>query len=112
MRYALPAATIAALVFVATPALGELRILKSNGEEAVPAEATLTLAGSKTISKGPQRRFTTQQLAAGQVWSGYTIVASVERNGQTLTKEQTIDLKGGETRELTFDFNLDQVASR
>ncbi len=78
----------------------------------VPADAELTLAGSKTISKGARRKFTTKQLAEGQIWSGYTIVASLERNGQTLTKEQTIDLRGGESRQLTFDFELNQVASR
>jgi uncharacterized protein (TIGR03000 family) len=78
----------------------------------VPADAELTLAGSKTMSKGAQRQFTTKQLTEGQVWTGYTIVATLERNGQTFTKEQKIDLRGGESQQITLDFELNQVAAR
>jgi len=78
----------------------------------VPDDAELTLAGSKTLSQGPRRTFSTTQLTAGQTWSDYTVVATLERNGRTLTQERTIDLKGGESQQITFDFELDQVASR
>jgi uncharacterized protein (TIGR03000 family) len=78
----------------------------------VPADAKLVLAGSVTKSKGDERNFTTKRLTDGEVWEGYKVVATVNRDGRDITKAQTIDLKGGEARTLTFDFDQDQVASR
>ena len=42
MRRYLTAAVMAAVVVGASPAFGALTIIKSNGEEALPSEATLT----------------------------------------------------------------------
>ena len=78
----------------------------------LPKDAELVLAGAKTVSKGSERQFTTTKLTAGQVWSDYSVVVSLNRDGRTITKEQTIKLTGGESRKLTFDFDSDQVAAR
>jgi uncharacterized protein (TIGR03000 family) len=78
----------------------------------LPEDATVTLAGSKTTSTGPVRVFSTETLSEGDVWEDYTVQVSVVRNGRTLNKQQTIDLRGGESRELTFDFDQEQVAAR
>jgi uncharacterized protein (TIGR03000 family) len=76
----------------------------------LPADATVELAGSATTSTGPVRSFSTTKLAEGELWSKYTVQVSVERDGRTLTKKQTIDLRGGESRDLDFEFDDSQVA--
>ncbi len=73
----------------------------------VPADAKVYLSGKETSSTGPVREFSTTTLADGASWDNYTI--RVESNGQS--KEQTISLKSGENRELTFDFDAAEVAS-
>ena len=78
----------------------------------VPADAKVTLAGNATASTGEEREFKTTGLAAGQVWNAYDVVVTVERDGQTLTKQQTIDLEGGKTVSLSFDFDSTSVAAR
>jgi uncharacterized protein (TIGR03000 family) len=78
----------------------------------VPADAKVTLAGNATQSEGNQREFKTSGLAAGQVWDGYDVVVTVQRDGQTLSKQQTIDLEGGKTVSLSFDFDQASVATR
>ena len=78
----------------------------------VPADAKVTLAGNATESKGETREFKTTGLAKGQTWNGYDIVVSIERDGRTLTKEQTVDLEGGQDVSLSFDFDETSVAAR
>lgn len=78
----------------------------------LPENATLELAGSQTNSTGAKRSFTTKKLSEGQIWSDYRVVVSVDLGGRTVTKEQTIELRAGESRTLTFDVDADQVASR
>lgn len=76
----------------------------------VPADAQVSLAGTATRSQGKTRSFTTTKLSEGQAWENYTIVASVVRDGETVTKEQSIELHGGQDREISFDFGGDRVA--
>jgi uncharacterized protein (TIGR03000 family) len=76
----------------------------------VPADAKVFLAGQETKADGEVREFTTNRLAAGQRWEGYKVRVELERNGQKLAKEQTIDIEFGELKELTFDFGPTQVA--
>ena len=78
----------------------------------VPTDAKVTLAGNATSSAGEEREFKTNGLAAGEVWADYTVVVTVERDGQTLTKQQSIALEGGKNVELSFDFDAASVASR
>lgn len=74
----------------------------------VPEGASVELAGAKTKASGAERQFATTKLAQGQLWEGYDVVVTV--NG--MTKTQTIDLRGGEHRTLTFDFDSQDVAQR
>lgn len=76
----------------------------------VPADAKVYLSGNETRGNGELRRFSTTKLQAGQQWQDYVVRVEVERNGQALSKEETVSLKGGDARELTFDFDAPQVA--
>jgi uncharacterized protein (TIGR03000 family) len=73
----------------------------------VPADAKVYLSGKETSSTGPVREFSTTTLAEGSSWDNYTV--RVVSQGET--KEQTISLKSGESRELNFDFGTAEVAS-
>jgi len=78
----------------------------------VPADAKVFLAGHETSGQGPVRVFRTSKLRRGTEWSSYTICVSIERNGETVSREQSLTLKAGDTPSLTFDFDAPQVASR
>ena len=79
----------------------------------VPADALVQLAGNDTNRTGENRVFSTKDLAPGQSWSGYTVIASIVRDGKTITREKTIDVDAGSTHELSFDFSSDsRVAAR
>lgn len=74
----------------------------------VPADASVTLAGVPTKQTGEVRQFTTTKLAPGQIWEDYTVVVATERDGQTLREERTIKLTGGQSQELSIDFDSQQ----
>jgi uncharacterized protein (TIGR03000 family) len=76
----------------------------------VPAEAKVTLAGVATKQAGEVREFSTDRLAAGQAWQGYTIHVEVVRDGKTVAQDKQITLTGGAAQELSFDFGGEQVA--
>lgn len=75
----------------------------------VPADAKVFLAGNPTKASGETRTFRTTGLS--NTWQGYTVRVELDRGGRTVTKEEKIDLKAGDTRELNFDFEGDKVAS-
>jgi uncharacterized protein (TIGR03000 family) len=77
----------------------------------VPADAKVALAGEETKLTGEKRVFTTTQLSDGQQWTKYTVQVSIERDGQDVSKQETISLKAGDSKELTFDFESDRIAS-
>jgi uncharacterized protein (TIGR03000 family) len=77
----------------------------------VPADAKVYLAGKETQSTGEEREFTTTRLASGENWNDYTVRVELTRNGQTLSKESTISLIGGQDRDLAIEFDADSVAS-
>ncbi len=77
----------------------------------VPNGAKVYLAGNQTSGKGTVRTFRTKKLADGQAWSDYVVRVVVNENGIDRTKEETITLRAGDQRELTFDFNVDKIAS-
>jgi uncharacterized protein (TIGR03000 family) len=76
----------------------------------VPADAKVYLSGNETRGAGEVRRFSTTKLAAGQQWQDYVVRVEVQRDGRTLSKEETVSLKGGDARELNVDFSAPQVA--
>lgn len=75
----------------------------------VPADAKVTLSGVATKSTGPVRVFSTAKLADGQTWDNYVVHAEITQDGKTVTKEATITLNAGETRDLTIDFDSQPV---
>ena len=58
------------------------------------------------------RQFSTTRLPSGAKWSDYTVRVESEVNGELQTREQTVSLKAGESRDLTIDFSAAQVASK
>jgi uncharacterized protein (TIGR03000 family) len=77
----------------------------------VPSDAKVYLAGNSTKAGGETRVFRTTGLNGGKAWDAYTVRVELERGGRTLTKEETISLKAGQSQELRFDFDGDQIAS-
>jgi uncharacterized protein (TIGR03000 family) len=78
----------------------------------VPAEATVTLAGVATKQTGEVRQFATNKLTAGQVWNDYKVVVEMEKDGQMVREERTLNLTGGQPQELTVNFDSNQIAQR
>jgi uncharacterized protein (TIGR03000 family) len=76
----------------------------------VPADAKVTLGGVATSATGAVRVFSTKSLAPGKEWSNYVIKVSIERDGRTLTKEQSIALKSGDAQTVSIDFDDTKVA--
>jgi uncharacterized protein (TIGR03000 family) len=73
----------------------------------VPADAHVFIAGHEMTATGADREFVTTKLAAGSTWDNYTV--RVVKGGES--REQTISLAGGDSRELTFNFDAPKVAS-
>lgn len=78
----------------------------------VPADAKVYLAGNPTKASGETRVFRTTGLTSGDAWDSYTVRVELDRGGRTLTKEETIRLRAGQSQELSFDFDGDKIASR
>ncbi len=76
----------------------------------VPADAKITLAGVETKQTGETRQFATTRLAAGQNWDGYKVVVELNKDGQVLHEERTLNLVGGEAQELSINFDSTVVA--
>ncbi len=76
----------------------------------VPADAKVFLAGKQTTTTGAVREFATNKLVAGDAWKDYTVRVEIERGGRTLTKEETVSVSAGESRELNFNFDAPEVA--
>jgi uncharacterized protein (TIGR03000 family) len=77
----------------------------------VPDGARVTLEGRSTEATGEVRTFMTRELRDGQRWEGYRVVVELEQEGRVETSAKTIDLVGGKSHELSFDFSP-QVAAR
>ncbi|MHB1038042.1 MAG: TIGR03000 domain-containing protein [Pirellulales bacterium] len=73
----------------------------------VPADAVVFLAGKPTRATGAVRQFSSTKVTE---WSRYPVRVVLQRDGRTLAKEETVSLRAGETRELTFDFASPQLA--
>lgn len=78
----------------------------------VPEDAKVTLAGTETAATGAVRVFSTTNLTNDKEWTDYKVVVSLNRNGETKSKEQTIRLKAGDNKTLSFEFDgAEKVAS-
>jgi uncharacterized protein (TIGR03000 family) len=73
----------------------------------------LYLAGRETKATGPVRQFSTTTLSGDNKWASYTVRASVNRDGRTVSREEKITIKAGDKKELSLNFDEpgDQVAS-
>lgn len=71
----------------------------------VPANARVTLCGKTTNAQGDSRHFSTTKLEPGQVWNDYTIEVAFESNGKVVRQEKKINMIGGESYQLTFEFD-------
>jgi uncharacterized protein (TIGR03000 family) len=78
----------------------------------VPEDATVILGGNDTGRRGERRVFETSKLKPGQAWPDYAVQVSVVRNGRRISQDKTITLVGGESRELSFDFQDTRIAAR
>lgn len=76
----------------------------------VPSNARVFLAGKQTSATGELREFSTTRLASQNAWANYPVRVEYERDGRTLTKEQMVVIRAGETQELSFDFEAREVA--
>jgi uncharacterized protein (TIGR03000 family) len=76
----------------------------------VPSEAQVFLAGNETSMTGSVREFATAKLAQGEQWPNYEVRVTLQVDGRTLTKSQSITLEGGQPQELSFQFDEPQVA--
>jgi uncharacterized protein (TIGR03000 family) len=79
--------------------------VKTELEVEVPAGAKVYLAGAATKQQGTLRRFVTTRLAEGAEWHDYTVRVELQQDGKTLTKEKTLQLNGGQTYKLAFEFD-------
>ena len=71
----------------------------------VPDDAKVKLCGKETSATGQVRHFATSNLDEGMTWKDYSIEVSVERNGETITLEKTLDLLAGDSHLLKFEFD-------
>lgn len=78
----------------------------------VPADAKVFLSGKEMKSTGEVREFSTTRLPAGDQWADYAVRVELNRDGQTLSKEASVTLAAGESRDLAVDFDATTVASR
>lgn len=78
----------------------------------VPAEAQVTLAGVATKQTGETRQYSTTKLRSGQIWDDYKVVVELEQDGQMLREERMIKLTGGQSQELSIDFDSTKIAQR
>jgi uncharacterized protein (TIGR03000 family) len=76
----------------------------------VPEDARVFLSGAPTKQTGTSRTYSSSQLAAGQQWEGYTVRVEVDREGQTLVREEKLTVEGGHSYELAFDFDSTATA--
>lgn len=74
----------------------------------VPADAKVFLAGQETKAGGPVRQFTTTRLTSGSQWASYPVRVVVTRDGKTVSKEESVSLKAGDSREIEFNFDAPQ----
>ena len=76
----------------------------------VPEDSKVFMAGVPTKQTGELRTFSTTELASGEVWDGYVVRVELDRDGQTMVREQELKIRGGETYELAFSFDSPATA--
>lgn len=77
----------------------------------VPEGAEVYLAGNSTDGDGTVRTFRTSALQRGDSWSNYVVRVELDDHGTLRTMEERITLRAGDQRDLSFDFDVNRVAS-
>ena len=77
---------------------------KTELKVAVPADAKVYLSGNLTKQTGTERTYTTHRLKPGEQWSNYVVRVELEIDGKPVVQEQSLEIEGGESYELAFDF--------
>ena len=77
----------------------------------LPAGARLTVDGAATTSTGAQRTLVTPALEVGADYV-YTLRAEFVNEGRTSVQTQQVNVRGGETSTVQFNFSTQGVASR
>ena len=103
----------ASLAFDFAPAAESVETVSTTLTLNVPGDAAVYLVGKETQQTGERREFKTSRLLPGEKWEDYNIRVTVNRDGKLQSREKTITLAAGETREMDFDFSVvAEVASR
>jgi uncharacterized protein (TIGR03000 family) len=77
----------------------------------LPAGANLIVDGTPTTSTSERRTFITPELETGVTYV-YNMRAELVRDGQTVVQTQEVNVRGGETSTVQFQFSNQGVASR
>jgi uncharacterized protein (TIGR03000 family) len=77
----------------------------------VPAGARLIVDGTPTTSTSEFRTLVTPALEVGSTYV-YTMTVEVVRDGQTMVQSQQVNVRGGETASVQFNFSTQGIASR
>ena len=70
----------------------------------VPEDARVTVNGRSTTSTGSERRFVSRGLSRGTHYN-YEVLATVDRDGETMNKTRVIEVRAGQSHRVTFDFD-------
>jgi uncharacterized protein (TIGR03000 family) len=77
----------------------------------LPADARLFVDGAPTTSTTDRRVLVTPDLQPGSTYV-YTMVAEIVRDGRTVSETQQVNVRGGETSTVNFQFAPQGVATR
>jgi len=93
------------------PKKGVQAAVPANIIVSLPANASLTFDGAPTSSTSDRRSFVTPALEVGSTYV-YTLRATVMNNGQAVEETQQVQVRGGMTSTVNFNFSSQGVASR
>jgi uncharacterized protein (TIGR03000 family) len=70
----------------------------------VPAEARIFVNGKLTTTPGTQRQYISRDLSPGYRYT-YRVRAEMKQDGKTLAETKVVEIRAGESKALSFDFN-------
>jgi uncharacterized protein (TIGR03000 family) len=70
----------------------------------VPAEAKIYVNGKLTSTPGTQRQYISRDLSPGYRYT-YRVRAEIKQDGKTLSESKIVEIRAGESKALSFDFN-------
>lgn len=70
----------------------------------LPEESRFYVNGRPTTTEGAEREFVAKRLVPGQTYT-FKVKAVLEKDGQTIERDQIVSLRGGDHHEIAFDFS-------